>query len=350
MDRERLTELLQDPSQVAKRDLDDLHSLVERFPWFSGAHLLLAVGDHAAGEVLSNDPARIPAAHLPSRAVLFDLTQAAPRSSPMHVVRNVTLPTSPSLPRQEPTTGKAPTTNETSPSEPDDDSSISMEISAGEDTGGPPSLPAASDPLDMQVREAARSISYDLARELPLAPPKQVKVPEPGPLPMKEHGLPSIPPLAMDDGPIPKPGPHPRPVTRDSRLRFTEWLSASTWPTSETSAVVDHNAAPAWTAPFHDSVADETLPDAKEIIERFIQKAAPGKPQEKKAEFFNPQQAAKRSLQDDGLVSETLARIYEQQGDMAKAIETYARLAVIHPGKSIYFAALSKALQGRSNT
>ncbi|MEO8733259.1 MAG: hypothetical protein ABI373_02905, partial [Flavobacteriales bacterium] len=91
MDRERLTELLQDPAQVAVEDLGDLRSMTERFPWFSGAHLLLAVGEHAQGDVLSNDPVRTPEAYLPSRAVLFDLTQAeaSPAPPPMHVVKEI---------------------------------------------------------------------------------------------------------------------------------------------------------------------------------------------------------------------------------------------------------------------
>ena len=80
MDRERLTELLGTPGDVSRSDLADLRDLAERFPWFSGARLLLAVGEDKAGDVLANDRSTSPAAQLPSRAVLFDLTRgSAPR-------------------------------------------------------------------------------------------------------------------------------------------------------------------------------------------------------------------------------------------------------------------------------
>ncbi len=90
MDRERLTELLQDPSQVAKQDLTALRTMAERFPWFSGAHLLLAVGEHETGDVLANDHQNSPAAFLPSRAVLFDLVrqEEQQRVSTLRVVKD----------------------------------------------------------------------------------------------------------------------------------------------------------------------------------------------------------------------------------------------------------------------
>ncbi|MCB0815344.1 MAG: hypothetical protein KDB87_19545 [Flavobacteriales bacterium] len=70
----------------------------------------------------------------------------------------------------------------------------------------------------------------------------------------------------------------------------------------------------------------------------------------KKAEFFTPQQAAKRSLDDtSGLVTETLARIYEKQGNLPKAIDAYRRLGLKYPEKSAYFAALQKALEEQLN-
>ena len=43
------------------------------------------------------------------------------------------------------------------------------------------------------------------------------------------------------------------------------------------------------------------------------------------------------------MVTETLARIYEQQGNFVKAAEAYRKLALKVPEKAAYFAALSQA-------
>ncbi len=77
------------------------------------------------------------------------------------------------------------------------------------------------------------------------------------------------------------------------------------------------------------------------IIDRFIvQEPRISKP---KAEFFTPQQAAKQSLVNDpNLASETLAGIYELQGNFGQAVKIYEALALKFPGKSRYFASLAK--------
>jgi len=58
-----------------------------------------------------------------------------------------------------------------------------------------------------------------------------------------------------------------------------------------------------------------------------------------KKEFFSPIKKAKESIDENKMpVSETLARIFELQGNLPKAIYVYEQLSLIFPKKKTYFA------------
>jgi hypothetical protein len=89
--------------------------------------------------------------------------------------------------------------------------------------------------------------------------------------------------------------------------------------------------------------AIETSSTEDELIDKFI--ATEPKIVPSKTEFYSPISQAKKSLiEHDDVVSETLAKIYRDQGNLARARWCYERLMLLHPEKSSFFAALLKEI------
>lgn len=322
MERERLDLLMKDPSLVDASDLPALRELVDRHPWFSGAHLLLAAGEQSRGDVLADGTVQRAAAHIPSRQVLFDLVHAAPaRRKIANVVPG-------SVPGPEPPASAAPAGP---PAEefasPEDALPAAERVEeVPEPVSEPPVPEVPDDALTGQYEEAILAGGYLLERDAP--EPEAGTDDEVGPVDEPHAPAAEVADLPEEPAAV---------VATGTRMRFSDWLATSSPPV----------AGPPKEAPAPTPAANEQG-TIGELIDRFIQSQTP--PPAPKATFFKPQEAAKRSLDDEaGLVTETLAKLYAAQGNTAKAIDAYHRLALKHPEKSSYFAALAKALEDKTS-
>ncbi len=83
----------------------------------------------------------------------------------------------------------------------------------------------------------------------------------------------------------------------------------------------------------------------KGIIDKIIE-SDPGRIKLGTNKFFTPAIDAKQSLlENEHLVTETLAKIYALQGNISKAIRAYEILSLKFPQKSVYFASLIEKLK-----
>ena len=80
------------------------------------------------------------------------------------------------------------------------------------------------------------------------------------------------------------------------------------------------------------------IPNTKQLIDNFIdKKISISKP--KKTTFFKPMDVAKESLiENESLVTPTLAKVYLEQGHYDKAISAYTKLSLKYPEKNSLFA------------
>jgi len=83
---------------------------------------------------------------------------------------------------------------------------------------------------------------------------------------------------------------------------------------------------------------DRKQQSSENLIDKFIEQE-PRISKLKREEFFSPVQSAEQSLiENDEIVTETLARVYLEQEHFDKAISAYEKLSLKYPQKNSFFA------------
>jgi len=114
-------------------------------------------------------------------------------------------------------------------------------------------------------------------------------------------------------------------IENDSEFSFMDWLK-----------MVDEDKL--------DKQPKQEKKSSKDLVNQFLTNE-PTIEGSSYPKFYSPQEMGRKSIQEDfEFVSETLADIYERQGDLEKAAKAFESLMLKYPEKSSYFAARLKQL------
>jgi len=267
-------------------NFEELNSLAKQYPYSSTLHVIKALAAKEEDRIEQNSSLEIAAVYIQDRSKLYDYTV---RKSIDHKIKEFS-----------DSADEDKINKKAQESEKIDDPNLKIEnldiASSKDQTEENSKNPISRQPLEEQIMHEAVMHLGELEAERSLSE-----------LPEEQPGL------GNQDA-----EPEKLSTSKDKPESFGSWLLNIDKNKGETTAEIDRS-----------------------LIDKFIQESPQISPV--KAAFFSPSQVGKMSLmEDETFVTETLANIYEKQGDYKKAARAYKNLMLKYPEKSSYFAALQK--------
>ena len=295
MNTETYTYLLANPQSITKEHLQELESVIDRYPWFQSARALQLKGLKNEDSFLYNDALKTTAAHTADRDILFEYITSS------HFVQD----------------------DISDHIQQHDASVMEIEIET-EDVSEQVSLE-----LNKQMKEELKKAEAILDPELFERKDDYVQQLVEQESPMETLSEENSPEETLElDKPLE--------FTKNDTHSFSEWLKLTRAQPIERE--------------IEERTETESVKSEKErkfeLIDKFIQEKPKIKPGEivlKKVE--NKNLAKPYTKASDALMTETLAKVYLQQKNYKKAIQAYKILILKNPEKSGFFADQIRAIQ-----
>lgn len=350
MNRTEFIQLIQDPDLPATRHVGALKQVMADFPYFTVSQVLLAKALHNEKHYEYEKYLKQTALTVPDREVLYyylhntaapELLPVTEVQPPAPVVAPVIIPEPPVEPPViiEQAVPEIPTETVTENEIYAETTAIETEIPVEEPViiTEEAALPVVPAPVQEEVLPPESQMAEPLS-EMPLNDTSALTEES------EEHSfmewlmLKSGQPVPSDDTPpvITKPAANVEPVLADPEPVVES--PAYTEP-AKTPVIVEVTKAD-----IEQAVAKSNVNDFGNILDKFIKEnPSISRP---KAEFFNPVNMAKQSVEEDEeLVTETLANLLYKQGNLKKAIRAYEKLCLLYPSKMTYFASLIQKIK-----
>ncbi len=313
MNREEFIQLMNHPELLDKSSVDEMRELVDEFPYFQSGHLLFLKNLHLLDNIRFPSQLKVSAAHITDREVLYHL---------LHEKRPETTPVEK---ESEPKTVTPDTHQEPSREEPmiliDEDQEIIHqeleEIDPKRETKVAEEGSISSPTISSSMVNDLLNFEYSVDSEEP-SPPDEKEPADEEEKQVKGEQESQGKPVVSN-------------ITITERFSFAAWLDLV-----QEKTIHDEMETPAVS-----SARDKTK---DELIDKFLSSdpkiISSEEPDEEQEDISVPS-----VTEDDGLISDTLARIYVKQGYYSKAIFAYEKLSLKFPEKSSYFASQIEKIQ-----
>lgn len=306
MNREEFIQFMNHPELLDKSSVDEMRELIDEFPYFQSGHLLYLKNLRLLDNIRFPSQLKVSAAYITDREVLYHLLKEQ-RATP-------------------PAAEKESETKAAAPETPQEPSHEELMILIDEDQEITPHEMESSDPQrkgkventgsgsNQANRRGAMSdlLNFEYTRDI--EDQQQPEEKEPTGIHEKKPNSKEYP-IQRTSG---------TDITSTERFSFAAWLDHMQEKTIHDKDEMTSPAASRDTA--KDELIDKFLSSDPRII-------SSDEPDEKQEDISVPS-----VTEDEGLISDTLARIYVKQGYYSKAIFTYEKLSLKFPEKSSYFA------------